>query len=132
MKCPKCSGERVGNIAGDTIPCCECKTNLVIEYWLCADCNITFRMINGKYFDSFALDQGTIKASVRDLSQAVHEIGKGNKENMGKTALEDSKEMTSMTDMLHKCLKCGESFVQSEPCREYKCPHCGFEWEVLG
>ena len=131
MNCPKCNGDNVGNITEDIISCCECKAKLVIDYWICADCNMTFRMMNGGYLDSFRIDHEDIEMSARELGTAVQELSKINNESLEDSLSNECDEAMSMSDLVHSCVKCGEFFIESVRVKEFKCPHCGFEWEVL-
>jgi hypothetical protein len=131
MNCPKCKGENVGHIAEDVIPCCECGAKLELQYWICVGCNMTYRVINGGYLDSFRIDHDSLEVTARELGTAVQELSKASEEKLEKELNAESEPAKSMSDLVHHCLKCECTIVIDEGATDYKCPACGFEWEVL-
>jgi len=131
MNCPKCKGDNVGHIAEDIIPCCECGAKLELQYWICVDCNMTYRVINGGYLDSFRIDHESLEVSARELGSAVQELNRMSEEKLEKELNAEVEPVSAMSDLIHYCVKCNHAFIQDKTAKDYKCPECGFEWEVL-
>ncbi len=114
MNCGHCSCENVVEMHNDPLVCDECGKNLGIGYYICHDCGFTFRTLNGKFLD------GNHPA---DFDQAIQELAE---------SMEEMPKTESMAELLCNCVKCGEPSC-APPVGEdlYRCPVCGFEWEIL-
>jgi len=143
MNCPKCGGENVEMFMAEPIECAHCEKITYIEYYRCSDCEIVFKAVGDKVIDDSIMDVPSEMLSVLndlvsamfsgeatmmdedEFKEVIEEMGEDleiKEIKVGKTG--------GMSDLVHRCLNCNEvAYEESEG--NYKCPKCGFSWEVV-
>ena len=131
MKCFKCDSTEDASFFEEIFEC-SCGEKLVLNYNLCPDCGLSWRSVNDEpsedsviYFNdliSFVSDMSN------DLSEEEIELVKNMENEIDKIYKIDKGEAT-MTDYVHKCLRCNSVAHELEP-DKYICEECGFEWEI--
>lgn len=130
MTCERC-GKASGlvEVYREEYPCGCCDAVNVIVYEICISCGFLVKTYNGEPMVDGSL-QGSFILSEEDMP----EIGLDDFfEEMTKHVRDKvSKNPSSMTDMIHKCLRC-HKFAYECSEGKYKCsdPDCGFSWEVI-
>ena len=124
MNCPECNSENTLYMHEDPIPCTDCDSTVVVGYFMCTECNYSFRTANGKFLD------GSYPAEVEQLlNDLMDELNGSCSDHMcGGCSGCDTE---SMMDTICNCARCGRPMLFSPNTTEYSCPYCGFEWEVL-
>jgi len=117
MKCNNCGSENTKMLAEDLVVCNHCGEKLYISFWSCVDCSSVFRVQNGEYTDVFSISEASVNEICDNLCDALND---------------DDDVRFDMTEMLHTCIKCGSNSVFKSNENEFKCPDCGFSWEILG
>lgn len=132
MKCPNCKDDSGIVIHKDVIICNDCGKRLVISYNACRSCSFTWRDNNGKFMDGNVFDEENIQEVLNDLDEIVDDsVFNLDKEIEGVFESAANEKMNNnMSDMIHKCIKCGEVAVPTDDFN-FECPFCGFEWEIL-
>lgn len=131
MNCPKCGNENPITTCKDHIPCSSCKDTIVIKYYICTECSYSFRSANDEFIDGVSPDD----INLSDIEHVLNDLMGGF--GMCDCGDEDGCESChshgndSILDSLFSCVKCGKSILLDPSETEYKCPHCGFEWEIL-
>jgi DNA-directed RNA polymerase subunit RPC12/RpoP len=133
MNCPECSSKNTLYMHEDPIPCTDCDTTIVVGYFMCSECNYSFRTTNGKFLDgTYPVEMGQVikdlldGMDLEDIARDImdKDIGGGcDGCNRWGTA--------PMSDSICNCARCGQALILSSDLTEYSCPHCGFEWEIL-
>jgi len=114
MKCIGCGKDGAIIALIEAFPCRHCEGEIHLEYNVCRECGQSWKTVDGEFISKTMLfDMG--------LGEAYFEES-------------DMKEEKTpcMNDFIHKCLKCNTICceIESNPSL-YRCPACGFEWEVL-
>jgi len=128
MLCHNCKRDSGGIMYKDVITCSKCGEHIVVDYCSCHICGYTWRLNNGEFLDGNMVDE-------EGLEQMLEEIGTLMEEEFGEDAeyvvkRSENKSYLNMSDMIHKCIKCGEiAYLIGD--YDFKCSSCGFEWEVL-
>lgn len=128
MECPNCKRNSGGIMYKDVITCGKCGEHIVMDYCSCHMCGYTWRLNNGEFFDGNMVDEEGLDQMLEEIKTLVDEELK---DEVG-YAIEktESKNNFSMSDMIHKCIRCGEiAYLIGD--YNFKCPLCGFEWEIL-
>ena len=120
MECPNCNSENVDVVHGDSFICYDCGSTVQINYGVCNKCNFTFRTNNDHYVDGSIVNEA-------DLADFVEEIMEEMAEEMDRLYADEEPE--SMSDLIHKCIKCGATAYRKG--NTYACSECDFEWEIL-
>ena len=116
MNCPKCGEVELKILHTDPIECNDCGSTMNISYCLCPNCQYAFRMNNDQFLDNMDLTKGVVEEVVEELEEM----------------LVDDDHIGSMLDLVHPCVRCGETMTAYNPDTfEYECLSCGFKWEVL-
>ncbi len=113
MECPNCKKDSGMVLHNDLITCSKCEEVLHIDYCACYMCNYSWRMNGGNFMDG-----GIIEAE--GLQEAVEQL---------EGLLKESTNSVSMSDMIHKCIRCGEPAIKDK--NTFECSICGFKWEIL-
>ena len=120
MNCPECNNSDTVMLHEDPIECADCGSTMNIEYWVCNQCNYSFRTINGKFLDGNLITAESIGEAIEELMEVMDEDGEG------------ESHVGSMLDLITPCVKCGEAMTVYDPeASEYECLICGFKWEIL-
>lgn len=123
-QCVECSGPYVEQFYEEIVPCKHCGEETTVEYYVCSECGIMWKEVDGEIID-------TSKDAMANIDEFLDEAG-----NTDDVPGLFAKEITSaeapksMQDMVHKCLKCKATAYEVGPAK-FKCPDCGFEWEIL-
>jgi len=120
MECPNCSSKDVDVVNGDSFICYDCGSSIQINYGICNKCNFTFRTNNGHFVDGGIVNE-------TDLENFVEEVMEDMAKEMDKLYADEEPE--SMSDLIHRCIKCG--CIAYKKGDNYKCSFCDFEWEIL-
>ena len=128
MNCPKCNNDSGGIVYQDCITCDKCGNHIVVDYYVCHVCGYSWRLNNGEFLDVQNIDH-------EGLDQMLDEIEVLIKEEFGDESLEvdiksESNTNSSMFDILHKCIRCGQ-IAYDNGNNSFTCESCGFQWEVL-
>lgn len=118
MNCVKCDSTNVTLIFNESIKCSHCNEEIVICVFICRDCGIMWRDIDGAVDDIISTQSPLKNVSV---------------EKMIETILSEQCDYVPLTmnECIHRCIKCNSiSYETSET--TFRCPVCGFEWEVIG
>jgi len=131
MNCFKCNSDKEASFFEEVFEC-KCGEKLVFNYNLCPDCGLSWRSVNGEpsedsivYFDDL---MSFVSPTSDDLSDEELGIVKNMEKEIDKIDKINTGEAT-MTDYVHKCLKCNSVAHEVEP-DKYACDNCGFEWEI--
>ena len=139
MECYSCKKDLGICMYKDKVICNDCGKEIVISYNACRECGFTWRDNNGKFMDGDVID-GEGLNEVLDGLDAIIESQNVPPEVMPHLDKEieamfesvaDERTEKSMSNMIHKCIRCGEIAIPSDEFN-YKCPFCDFEWEILG
>lgn len=136
MKCPDCEKDSGGILYVDTITCDGCGDESTISYCACSLCDYTWRLKNDEFLDGSKIDEEIINQMLEDFEATLDE--ELNLENILDDAFDKANparkripiKYSKMSDMLHNCIKCGETAYQVDD-YSFKCSACDFEWEVL-
>jgi len=114
MKCIGCGKNSATIALIEAFPCRHCNGEIHLEYNVCQECGKAWKTVDGEFISGTMLfDTG--------LGEAYY----------GEEEMKDEEEkMSYMNDYIHKCLKCNSIACEVEP-NLYRCPICGFEWEVI-
>jgi len=115
MECPNCSSKDVDVVHGDSFVCYDCGSSIQIDYGVCNNCNFTFRSNNGRLVDGSIINESDIEDFVAEMMEEMDEFYR--------------EEPESMSEFIHKCLKCGSMAYKNGDV--YKCSICSFKWEIL-
>jgi len=142
MECPSCKEDLGICMYKDKVICNDCGKEIVISYNACRGCRFTWRDNNGKFMDGDVIDGEGLSdvldgldiiiegPSLEDVPpEAMLHLDKEIEAMCESVA--DERTEKSMFGMIHKCIRCGEIAIPSDEFN-YKCPFCGFEWEILG
>jgi len=123
MECPKCEAEII-ILHEDPIECVDCGATMNIQYCICPECNYSFRMNNNEFLDEIQMDADSFDEVIEDLEELLLDEYETN--------WDDEPNAGSMLDLIHPCVKCGETMTAyDEKTGEYECLDCGFRWEIL-
>lgn len=126
MDCPKCKEGELLVLHTDSIKCTDCGSTMNISYCLCTGCQWACRMNNGRFLDEMAMTTGGLGEVVEDLEELLAEC------DPPKITWTPESNVGSMLDLVHPCVKCGETMTVYDPeTGEYECLDCGFKWEIL-
>lgn len=131
MKCFKCGSNKEASFFEETFEC-KCGEKLVFNYNLCPDCGLSWRSVNDEPSDDSAVYFNDLMSFASGLSGEVTEEEAELLKNMEKEIDKIDKVISgeaSMTDYVHKCLKCNSVAHEVEP-DKYVCDECGFEWGI--
>lgn len=132
MKCPNCDSDFVTLVYEDSFKCKECGNIIKVEYMVCQKCGYTWRTNGGDFIDGVTVEERMeeITEGINSLLEHEEESGDFNRGNFIFSDLDDPLPTKSMSDMIHRCIKCG---ALAYPIGDgvFKCSYCGFEWEVL-
>jgi ribosomal protein L37E len=126
MECPNCKKNSGGVMYKDVITCDKCGEHLVIDYCTCHVCGYTWRLNNGVFIDGNLIDEEAIGQMLDELDILIDSELK----NTAEAVFENVGSVKRMSDILHKCIRCGEPAYRTSECN-FKCSLCGFEWEML-
>jgi len=119
MKCPNCSCNNIEPFYIEKMPCSHCKELIEIAYYICPNCDgaasTAWKVIDGEVFDKVTISEESFDL----VGESIFSNAGGSEE-----------EVSSMCDMLHKCIKCGAIAYESEP-GFYRCSVCNFKWETF-
>jgi len=116
-KCPDCE-QMAGHVMHiDEFPC-KCGNNVKVEYALC-DCGFSWRAVDGTFIDGCKIAVDNVEQLLDEVEEFFEDQGVFENENDG----------SSMEELIHRCLKCGELATQTKT-NIYECTICGFSWEV--
>lgn len=125
MLCPNCKKDSGGIMYKDVITCGKCGEHIVIDYCSCHMCGYTWRLNNGEFLDGNMIDEEGLDQMLEEIGTLIDEQLDDDVEYIVKKS-----ESNSMSDMIHKCIRCGE-FAYPIGDYNFKCSSCGFEWEIL-
>ena len=114
MDCPKCKSVKSFLLVEDKIICHDCSNEITIGYWVCNECGYSFRTNDGEFMDGAVFDVEILE----DLTSSLEEF-------------EEVSEISSMSDLLNPCVKCGSLTSYKSGENEFTCSDCGFIWEIL-
>jgi len=124
MNCPECNSDDVINMSKDPIPCTDCGSTIVVEYFMCTSCGYNFRTTNNKFLDG--CHPVEMERIIKDiLDDFVDDVFENSCDGCGECG------PTSMMDTICNCVRCGKVMVFSPDQTEYTCPYCGFEWDII-
>lgn len=128
MNCIRCGSSKSFVFLTEKIPCTCCNNYTDLCYYSCESCGNIWRVVDGK-----PLEEGFMSHSMEEVREL----------NLSETTLEELQKaieaaekeaeeipVNTMSDMLHRCLRC-ENIAYEVSNRCFKCPKCGFEWEVI-
>jgi len=144
MECPGCEEDLGICMYKDKIICNDCGKEITISYNACRGCGFTWRDNNGRFMDGGVIDGESMVEVLNGLDVSIRtqpsmslddinvppEMTENEIEALFESVANERMEK-SMSNMIHKCIKCGELAVPIDEFN-YKCPFCGFEWEILG
>jgi len=133
MECPNCKEDLGICIMEDVIICDDCGKQLIISYNACRKCDFTWRDNNGKFMDGDVVDKVSVQEVLANLDNEIDESVFNLDEEIERIfeSTADERMDNNMSDMIHKCIKCGEIAVPVDDFN-FKCLSCDFEWEILG
>jgi len=143
MECPDCKEDLGICMYKDKAICNDCGKEITISSNACRGCSFTWRDNNGRFMDGNVIDEesigevlGGLDAIIKNQQSLLDDVDVPPEmlENEIEAVFEsvaDERTKKSMSNMIHKCIKCGELAVPIDEFN-YKCPFCGFEWEILG
>jgi hypothetical protein len=102
MDCVNCKSNNSNTFFTEVMPCSHCNMENNIAYHACQSCGLIWKSIDNKIIED-------IMFTDPNLGQFLN---------------------SSMSEIIHKCLHCGNIAFEIEP-NLYHCPGCGFEWEVI-
>ena len=140
MICLNCNSTNSKIMYSESYPCSHCGGDLVVEYCMCIDCGTIWRAIDGAISTESVVNADDLMNILTPFNQFMN-VQQGElspedqkmldniEKELNKHATEDG-QATTMSDMLHKCLKC-ESVVHEAKPGYFECDECGFSWEVV-
>lgn len=140
MICLNCESKEYKVIYSESYPCSHCGEDLVVEYCMCPDCSTLWRAIDGNIATESLVNTEDLMHMLTPLNQSVginpddlsaedREMFNRIEEELNKYANVDGEALT-MSDMVHKCIKCNSIVHESKP-GYFECEECGFSWEVM-
>jgi uncharacterized Zn ribbon protein len=125
MKCVDCDKEGAVTVFVEVFPCNHCEQEIHLEYNLCPNCGATWKSLDGNVADNVTLINEDIDAffvNTKDQSDLV--------DSLISHLQELDVDSDSMSSYIHRCLKCNSiAYEAGEDL--YRCPNCGFEWEIV-
>jgi len=107
MRCDNCGSDELILVGEEVITCDHCNKDIVFEYYFCNSCLMSIRRRDGVVVDRVSLLEAKRMFDFADVDYPK-----------------------SMTDLLHKCLRCGSiNVIHSGDV--YDCQDCGFSWEAV-
>ena len=128
MKCPNCKRDSGGIMYKDVITCNKCGEHLVIDYCSCHMCGYTWRLNNGEFLDGNMINEEGLEQMLEEIGTLIDEKFDDDVKHVIEKP--EGKNYSNMSDMIHKCIRCGELAYPIGDC-DFKCSSCGFEWEIL-
>lgn len=142
MNCPVCETDSEIFLT-EPVECASCSEITYIDYCRCPDCNSVFRVVGGNVDEDSVMDAPSdfleslddiISLAFGDTDQEITEedLKEIVSEMQNKALFTEVRltEQNSMSELIHKCLKCNEpAFAVGR--NLYRCSDCGFEWEVV-
>jgi hypothetical protein len=126
MKCLNCGEEDFDVFVTETFPCGKCGGSIVVEYNVCKNCGLMCKSVDGNLLTaSVFMPEEFSDEDIEEIFGFLNEPDMCL--NMDYT---DDSEKIFMGDYVHKCLKCNTVCYEVDE-GSFKCPKCGFEWEVV-
>lgn len=123
MDCPNCEDAEIITLHTDVIECNDCGAIINVDYCVCPNCQYSFRTNNGEFLDEMHMTTDALDEVVEDLEELL---------TGGEMSWDVDTNIGSMLDLLHPCVKCGETMTAYDPKTfEYECLGCGFKWGIL-
>jgi len=118
MDCINCEGE--GKVfAIESYPCTHCGERLNMEYYMCADCGLVWRTIDGVVDkDSLFTEEERVDFEVDGMERALNDL------------IQRREPARSMNEFINRCLNCNALSYEVKQ-GSYECSECGFRWEVI-
>lgn len=126
MKCIECNSDKAITILIEIFPCIHCNKDINMEYNLCPDCGATWKTMNGKLFDGSTIADANLD-ELLGVDGEIDDFFESLVSNLEKDLL--SADENSMRSLIHRCLKCNSIAYEVDE-NLYRCPNCGFEWEI--
>lgn len=119
MICCACDSDNTVIFSKEYIPCKHCGEDTDIIYGACNNCGAIWKSVDGQVIECIAknIPSGKLSEIIDSQPTAVQVID-----------LEPKK--GTMSEMIHHCIRCDASAYEVGN-GLYKCPECGFEWEVI-
>lgn len=135
MSCIKCNDESESMFFSESYEC-KCGEMNIISYHVCPNCGWMWREVNGKLSEGSEVHMDRLKEfseafyNEQILKEDEQAIFDNLQEEINRMARVDSGNASSMSDYVHRCLRCREVAYEAQP-GIFKCTNCGFEWEVV-
>lgn len=119
MECPNCRNTQIITFFIEVVPCAHCKEENEVKYNVCQNCNMVWKSVGEEPLSGMVFEDSEITTMMDDGFY-----------NFLNTLSDSDGVPGSMSEMVHKCLKCKTTAFEIEP-GLFHCPECGFEWETL-
>lgn len=140
MNCLKCGSDKEATFHSEAFTC-NCGEEMAFKYNICPDCGIMWRSVNDVVIEESVVHYDELMTGPEMLmgggqtkriviTEEELEVLKNMETELSKVDKIDRGEATSMSDYIHKCLKCGAVAHETIKGR-YQCSECEFEWEMI-
>lgn len=117
--CPGCKLPHGDVMHAEKIPCPHCNEEILMEYLSC-QCRYSWRELNGVFLDGGHIEVAGLEGLIQGITDFIESYD-----------IEETTTPTSMSEMIHRCLKCEALAIQTHTNPDaYRCTMCDFEWEV--
>ena len=140
MICLNCRSEEYLVIYTEEYPCSHCGEDITIEFCTCTECGALWRAVDGKIIEESIVTTDDLIRGLTPINDYItrteEDMTEEEKEFMKKIEAEILKhenldsENVSMSDIIHRCLKCETIADEIKP-GFFECPACKFSWEVF-
>ena len=129
IKCPDC-GEMTGMLIHvDKFPC-KCGDFVEVKFLGCP-CGFSWRTSDDIFIDGVKVDVSSIQKIMEEADDFLEGLDKLNGVNLDVDVNYRPAKFRSMSDMIHKCIKCGQVAIEkADGLFECTDRECGFSWEV--
>jgi hypothetical protein len=114
--CRDCGNKTATIVGVDDIPCVCGEITKV--YYISCTCGYSYRLAGDIFLDGDKLDLDQVGQVLEKINEFFEDVD-----------IFSTEEPKPMGSLIHKCLKCGELAVETDP-NKYECTICGFSWEV--
>ena len=115
MKCINCGFSTPFLFFTEEVDCFYCNEHNIIDYYLCNECGMVFRILNNT------------------IDEVMAQLGPDRTEHLYSKMTQRAApldEFKTMGEIIHRCLKCN-SIAYEIKSNVYECSRCSFVWETI-
>jgi hypothetical protein len=121
MECCVCKNKNAVIFSVEKVPCSHCGEDTEILYNMCDNCGAVWKSIGDEI----------VECITEKLSDEMKNLTDMFEDEVSSVRVIDlNPPKGTMCELVHKCLRCNTRSYEAGP-GYYRCPDCGFEWEVI-